>query len=231
MLYLSPAIVNDGRQMIISPQGATFMMMPPINTFQRYDRYEVDAVDFRWLLKDQRADSLRFLTALRMNATFPYVLPLVHLPTSPAISLVDAGFRDNYGIQTASRFIQVFQEWIKTHTSGVVLVQVSSQEKMKQIEAQGRSGIIESLFNPLGIAGKTLEIQDFQHDHTLSFIQDILGPDQFEIIRFIYRPTDEKKLEASVSFHLTEQEKKDVLRALSSDYNHKNISRLLKALE
>lgn len=231
LLYLSPAIVNDGRQMIISPQGVTFMMMPPVMRAEQRDAYEVDAVDFRWLFADHEADSLRFLTALRMNATFPYVLPTVHLPSTPGISLVDAGFRDNYGVQTASRFIQVFKDWIKTNTSGVIMVQISSQEKMKQIETQGPTGIVESLFNPLGIAGKTLDMQEFQHDHTLSLIQNILGPGQFELIRFLYRPEDEKKLEASVSFHLTEQEKSDVIKALEIDYNQNNMERLLKALK
>ncbi|WP_367392382.1 patatin-like phospholipase family protein [Lewinella sp. LCG006] len=229
LLYLSPAIVNDGRQMIISPQGVSFMMLPPVG-FEQPKAYEIDAVDFRWLLGKQGADSLRFLTALRMNATYPYVLPTVHLPTQPTIALVDAGFRDNYGIQSATRFIQVYQDWIKKNTSGVILVQITSSERFESIPASDAHGIVESLFNPLGIAGKVLEVQELQHDNTLSFINDLLGPDHFELIRFIYRPTNDKKLEASVSFHLTQQEKQDVLEALSLPANQESMRRLLESL-
>ncbi len=230
LLYLSPAIVNDGRQMIISPQGVSFMMISPVGLVQQ-DVYEIDAVDFRWLLKDQNADSLRFLTGLRMNATYPYVLPTVHLPTEPQITLVDAGFRDNYGIQTATRFIQVYQDWIRENTSGVVMVQMTSSEKIEQIPSSGTKGIVESLFNPLGIAGKVLDVQELQYDNTLSFVHDLLGEDKFELIRFIYRPSNDKKLEASVSFHLTQQEKEDVLQAIELEANQLSMQRLLQALD
>lgn len=229
MLYLSPAIVNDGRQMIISPQGVSFMMTSPVGLAQR-DVYEIDAVDFRWLLREQGADSLRFLTGLRMNATYPYVLPTVHLPTQPQITLVDAGFRDNYGIQAATRFIQVYQDWIKENTSGVVLVQITSSEKIEEIPSSATKGIVESLFNPLGIAGKVLDVQELQYDNTLSFVHDLLGEEQFELIRFIYRPSNEKKLEASVSFHLTQQEREDVLEAINLEQNQASMQRLLEVL-
>lgn len=230
LLYLSPAIVNDGRQMIISPQGVSFMMLPPVG-FEQPDTYEIDAVDFRWLLQDQGADSLRFLTALRMNATYPYVLPTVYLPTVPSIALVDAGFRDNYGIQTATRFIQVYQDWIRENTSGVVLVQITSSEKIEKIPTSDEKGVVESLFNPLGIAGKVLDVQELQHDNTLGFIHDLLGEDHFDLIRFVYRPTNDKKLAASVSFHLTQREKEDVLEALSLPGNRESMYRLLESLE
>jgi hypothetical protein len=121
MLYLTPTIVNDGRRLIVSPHGASFMMIPPVSAAHR-QTLEVDAVDYRWMFGAQSADSLRFLTALRMNATYPYILPNVHLPSSPGIEVMDAGALDNYGLFTAIRFVQVFRDWIETHTSGVVLV-------------------------------------------------------------------------------------------------------------
>lgn len=229
LLYLTPSIVNDGRQMVISPQGVSFMMIPPIG-LELHNSFKIDAVDFRWLLGAQQADSLRFLTALRMNATYPYVLPTVHLPTEPEITLVDAGFRDNYGISAATRFIQVYQDWIRENTSGVILVQISSSEKIEKIEASGSKGVIGSLFDPLGIAGKVLAIQEYQHDNSLSFIYDMLGADHFELIRFIYHPTDISKLEATVSFHLTERERKDVINALELEENQQSLKRLVEKL-
>lgn len=230
MLYLTPAIVNDGRQMILSPQGVTFMMLPPVGLLYN-DDYEVDAVDFRWLLANQRADSIGFLTALRMNASYPYILPTVRLPTAPELALVDAGFRDNYGIQTATRFIQVFQDWIRANTSGVVIVQITSAEKTQHIGTNDHRGIVESLVRPLGIAGKVLSIQEFQHNNTLSYVHDALGDRRFELIRFVYHPANDNKLEASVSFHLTRQEQQDVLNALALPENKKSLARLVEVLK
>jgi hypothetical protein len=218
MLYLTPSIVNDARRLIISPHGVSYMMMAPVG--QRYPQaVEVDAVDFRAMFHQQDADNLGMLSALRMNATYPYVLPNVHLPSQPEIEVMDAGFLDNYGIVSATRFIQVFREWILERTSGVVLVQISSSDKVEEIQASGGQGIVESILNPLGIAGKVLVKQEFEHDNSLGFMYDLLGEDNFEVIRFFYYPTRENKLEASISFHMTAREKTDVLSAIHHPEN------------
>ena len=163
MLYITPSIINDGRRMIISPQGVSFMMMAPVG-FKYPESVEIDAVDFGWLFQQQQADSLRMLSAVRMSATYPYILPTVHLPGTPSITVMDAGFRDNYGILSATRFIQVFQDWIKENTSGVTLVQISSSEIIEEIPTNETRGIISSLLNPLGIAGQIIELQEFEQD-------------------------------------------------------------------
>jgi hypothetical protein len=57
--------------------------------------------------------NVNILSALRMNATFPYVLPNVWLPTNPIIDVMDAGLRDNFGQESSLRFIEVFKDWLK----------------------------------------------------------------------------------------------------------------------
>jgi hypothetical protein len=225
MLYLTPSIVNDARRLIISPQGVSYMMMAPVG--QRHPKsVEVDAVDFRAIFHGQDADNLGLLSALRMNATYPYVLPNVHLPSEPEIEVMDAGFLDNYGIVSATRFIHVFQEWILENTSGVVLVQISSSDRVEEITPSGGKGIVESILNPLGIAGKVLVKQEFEHDNSLGFMYDLLGEDKFEVIRFLYYPTQENKLEASISFHITAREKEDVMNAIHHPDNMVGLRRL-----
>ena len=103
MLFVTPSIVNDGRRLIISPHGVSYMTIPPIG-YERPGAVELDAVDFGRFFSKQGAYNMRFTTALRMNATYPYVLPNVHLPSQPSIEIMDAGFRDNYGIASATRF-------------------------------------------------------------------------------------------------------------------------------
>jgi hypothetical protein len=225
MLFLTPAILNDARRMIISPQGVTYMMVPPIGQ-NNPNQVEVDAVDFGWMFQAQQAANLRMLTALRMNATYPYVLPNVVLPSRPAIEVMDAGLLDNYGIVTAARFIQVFREWILENTSGVVLLQISSSPKAEAITPSRGQGMIESLFNPLGIAGKMMAIQEFQQDNSLGLLFDLLGEEHFSLVRFFYRPSEDNKLAASISFHITEREKEDVLKAIELEENQASLRRL-----
>lgn len=229
MTFLTPSIVNDGRRMIISPQGVSYMTIPPIG-FERPNSVEIDAVDFGRVFAKQGAQEMNFATALRMNATYPYILPNVYMPSKPGIEVMDAGFRDNYGITSATRFIHVFKDWISENTSGVVLLQISAQIKVEEIVPNDDQGAIESMFNPLGIAGQILTLQDYEQDTNLGFIYDLLGRDKFDVIRYIYYPKDEME-RASISFHLTSKEKKDVLRSYFLKKNDEKFERLRKALE
>lgn len=230
MMYITPTIVNDGRRMVISPHGVSFMMTAPIGVRQP-DAVEIDAVDFGLLLHKQDAYELRFLTALRMNASYPLVLPTVHLPTRPGIELMDAGFRDNYGLLSAARFIQVFHDWIEANTSGVVLVQINTSEKIEEIGPSDKKGVITSLFNPLDVAGQLLSLQEFEQDVGIGFVFDLLGEDRFQVIRFLYRPQKSDKVAAAISFHLSRGEKRSVLQAWNMPENQTSVQLLRKALE
>jgi hypothetical protein len=228
MLYFTPSIVNDARRLVISPQGVSFMMTPPLGT-KRPNALEIDAVDFGWLFEEHDAYNLRFLSALRMNSTYPYILPNVHLPTSPEIEVMDAGFIDNYGVLSATRFLQVFREWMQENTSGVILLQIASSQKTEHISHSDNQGSIESLFNPLGIAAKVLARQEFEHDNSLGFMYDLLGKDRFEVVRFIYRPAPGTKREASISFHITAREKEDIINAIHLEENQSGLRQLMAA--
>jgi hypothetical protein len=229
MTFLTPSIVNDGRRMIISPHGVSYMTIPPIGV-ERPNAVEIDAVDFGRVFAKQGAGDMNFATGLRMNATYPYVLPNVYLPSKPGIEVMDAGFRDNYGINSATRFIHVFKDWISENTSGVVLLQISAQIKVEEIVPNDDQGAIESMLNPLGIAGQILTLQDYEQDTNLGFIFDLLGRDKFDVIRYIYYPKGDME-RASISFHLTSKEKKDVLNSYFLKKNDKKFERLRKALE
>jgi len=230
LMFITPSIVNDGRRMVVSPHGVSYMTIAPIGVEQP-NSVEIDAVDFGRVFADQGAENLKFSTALRMNATYPYVLPNVYMPTKPGIEVMDAGFRDNFGINSATRFIQVFKDWIKENTSGVVLLQISSQAKVEEISPNDDQGAIESILNPLGIAGQILILQDYEHDTNISFMYDLLGKDKFDVIRYIYYPKNEKKERASISFHLTSKEKDDVLQSYFQEQNNGKLERLKRALE
>lgn len=229
MMYITPTIVNDVRRLVISPQGVSFMMVTPIGV-EHKGKMETDAVDFRAVFAGQSADSLRFLSALRMSASYPYILPSVYLPSEPAIEVMDAGFRDNYGMLSATRFVQVFADWIKANTSGVVLVQITTSEKVEEIRASDRKGIFTSLLNPLEIAGQIMSLQELEQDNALGFIYDILGKDHVDFIRFMYHPGENKKLRASISFHITAKERELVEAAIREPDNQQAMQQLLDVL-
>jgi hypothetical protein len=224
MVFITPSIVNDGRRLVISPQGVSYMMVEPVGVEQP-GTVQVDAVDFCRLFEKQGAQNLNYTTALRMNATYPYILPNVYLPSQPSIEVLDAGFRDNFGLKSATRFIHVFSDWIRENTSGVVIVVVRAFDRNREIEASDNRGIFETIFNPLEIAFKIMSLQDYEHDNNLGFIYDLLGRGNVEIVRFTYQPSEALK-DSPISFYLTERERKDVIRSISSEESRAGLLRL-----
>ncbi|HAD11097.1 MAG TPA: phospholipase, partial [Saprospirales bacterium] len=110
MLIASPFILNDGRRLLISPQGVSYLMQP--NAGKLAAQVEIDGIDFGRFFATQQADSLAFSSAMRMNCTYPFIMPNVWLPTQPSVEALDAGFRDNYGIGLAVRFAHVFKSML-----------------------------------------------------------------------------------------------------------------------
>ena len=231
MMFVTPSIVEDGRRMVISPQGVSYMTASPAAL--RGDLpLQPDMVDFGWLLEEQEPDSLHFATALRMNATYPYVLPLVRLPTKPSISLMDAGYRDNYGIVSAARFVATFKEWLLDNTSGVHFVQISAfREGSGEEERDDRRGAIESLFSPVGLAGNILSVQILDQEVLLGQLAESMGPDHFFLHRFNYESDADDPLRTSVSFHLTDREQNQVLRAIDEREFQDRLDRLIRVID
>ncbi|TAK44814.1 MAG: patatin-like phospholipase family protein [Saprospiraceae bacterium] len=228
LVFITPSIVNDGRRLVISSQPVRYMMVAPAG-FEMPHAVQADAVDFGSMFAAQGAADLRFVTALRMNATYPYVLPNVYLPSEPGIEVLDAGFRDNLGLKSATRFIHVFRNWIKENTSGVVIVIVRAFERDTHIETSKNRGVFETIFNPLEIAFKVMSLQDYEHDSNLGFIYDLIGRDNLEIIRFTYKPGQGLK-DSPISFYMTERERKDVMRAIDSPGIQQSMERLKAVL-
>ncbi|MEM8584398.1 MAG: patatin-like phospholipase family protein [Bacteroidota bacterium] len=229
-MLITPSIIDDGRRLTISPQPAGHLMAAP-ESYKASSSIPADAVDLGWLIGRAQADSLRFLTALRMNATYPYVLPFVQLPTRPRIRVMDAGYRDNFGTISAARFLHVYKDWISEHTSGVLLIQISVNLRDIEQEDSGNEGVLESLTNPLGLAAGVLDVQSFEQGNTLGLLRDILSPQQLDIIQFKYRPLDGNELRESISFHLTERERNNIIGAISLPAYEGAIEQVIDVLE
>ncbi|HRI58607.1 MAG TPA: patatin-like phospholipase family protein [Saprospiraceae bacterium] len=228
MMVVSPYILNDARRLLISPQGVSYLMKPH-DLGRLAAQVEIDGVDFGKLFARQHADSLAFSSALRMNCTFPFILPNAWLPTNPSIEAMDAGFRDNYGIMLATRFVHTFRDWIVENTGGVVIVQVRCWQKIEPIAKSDSKGVLHNLLNPVSAATHITSMQDFDQDNTLALLDDVLGKNKLEVIRFLYRPVV-KENEASMSLHLSEREKRDLLRAFYATENQASLAALEQVL-
>ena len=107
MMIFSPSIVNDGRRMLISAQPISYLTYyDSLNYTSTYNSME--DVEYNTLFKNNNSNNIKITSVLRINATFPYILPMVYMPTDPSIELMDAGVRDNYGLKTSIKFISCF---------------------------------------------------------------------------------------------------------------------------
>nr|MBA4166316.1 patatin-like phospholipase family protein [Chitinophagaceae bacterium] len=217
LMLFNSVVTRDGRKMIISTQPVSFLMKP-VNDTSLMAPIDPDAIDFQALFKNQDPMNMRLLTALRMNATFPYVLPNVWLPSNPVIDVMDAGLRDNYGPETAVRFIQVFRDWIEENTAGVVMVQIRDRITGGWDHPYESTDITELFTKPMLILQfNWYKMQDYNQNDLLSLTQSALGK-QFHRISFQYVPKKDDA-GAALNFHLTKREKINIYEALDNENN------------
>lgn len=219
-MLVSPLITDDGRKLYISPQPVSFLNLgrSPNNIIQ--------GVDFRALLKNHQADSLRFLTALRMSATFPYVTPTITLPTNPPIQIADAGISDNYGVSDALIFLNVFKDWILENTSEVVLMTVRDSDKNAELEAPESPNVLERFFSPIQSAYKSWDkVQTIKNDQLFELTKSMMG-EHLKRLEFEYDAAAESGNRASLSWRLTEVEKRNIIKAIHQKENQKVLSEL-----
>ena len=220
MVLISPTIVNDGRKLYISPQPVSYF-----NIGMEDGGIKKQGVDFRFLLKEQHADSLRFVTALRMNATFPYITPNVSLPTNPAIQVADAGVSDNFGISDALTFLYVFRDWIRENTSKVILVSIRDSAKEEPINSLQAESLSDKLFSPLqGVYSNWGQVQTVKNEKNYGLLKSVYN-DHLQRVEFEYSSTTEEK-RASLSWRLMKAERDDVIGAIHSEFNQRSLNDL-----
>lgn len=226
MMIFNSTITQDGRRMMICSQPISFLMKPSI--YADDVRASPDAVDFTAMFKKQDPLNIRLLSALRMNATFPYILPNVWLPSDPVIDVMDAGLRDNYGQETTLRFIANFKDWLKANTSKVIILQMRDRMQDNWQQPFETGSITDILVKPgTMLQHNWYKLQDFSETDQFSYMQADLGQ-AIQRISFMYVPETEEK-GAALNFHLTAREKRDVRQSFNNIYNQASM-KLIKEL-
>lgn len=226
MLIMSPTIINDGRALHISSQPISYMLQSP-NLEHTSLMQAPNGVEFSRFFKDQDAGNIRVTSALRMNSAFPYIMPAVSLPSDPAIEVMDAGIRDNYGTMNSVQFMYIFRNWIEENTSGVVMIQIRDTYKQPKVEDNSVKTIFEKLMAPMrNVSGNFIIMQDYTHDRYLEYASGFLHK-PLEYILFQMPETQEK---ISLSWHLTEKEKNFLKAAPLNSENRASLNKLTTIL-
>jgi len=227
MMILSPTVINDGRRMLIASQPISFLTNN-LALKNKNNNLLIENFEFSKLFEKQGAENLKFTSALRMSATFPYIMPSVTLPSQPQIDVMDAGMRDNYGALSTLKYIYTFKNWIDENTSGIVIINYRDKIKNRKIATNPRQSISEAFSQPVGSFYSNLfAIQDYNFDEMIQYIDnDIQQP--IDIINFELENNDD---EISLSWHLTTKEKEKILHSVNSSHNKKAMKRLKTLLQ
>jgi hypothetical protein len=242
MMIFTPTIVNDGRKLYIASRPVSFLNYELIN-FPEYASQKYSGADFMRLFKDKGAENLRFLSALRMCATFPYITPNTQLPTDPPIYIMDAGISDNFGLNDAIRFLYAYREWISENTSGVVFVSIRDSPKLANIAKREGQTIFDAFTQPISSVYNNFEnFQDITSDlligYSHSWFKNSIQRVDIEYEAMDYVPVLQKmdslrkfNARASLSWRLTTREKESIVENISSEKNRAAIEALKRILE
>lgn len=225
-MFFNGVITQDARKLIIASHPARFLMQIPSNiSNNKVDL--INAVDYTSFFSNQQSENTSILSALRMNATFPYALPNVALPTQPIIDVMDGGLRDNYGQETTLAFLQEFKDWLQQNTSKVVLLQIRDRNLNNwDIEVEEKQ-YINFLTQPfLVLQNNWYRLQDYHQADALDFFANGYG-NNFTKLSWQYIPAQQNQT-ASLSFHLTPSEKNDIKNAIDNKNNQDAFDRFLQ---
>jgi hypothetical protein len=227
LIIFNAVIKSDGRKMMIGTQPLSFMMKP--ETLHADTTVSPDAVDFAALFSKQSPGNMRVLTALRMNATFPYVLPNVWLPSKPIIDVMDAGLRDNFGQETTLRFMDNFKEWIQQNTGGVLILQLRDRQADNWQQPFETNSLTDMVVTPATMLQHNwFKLQDYFQTNEYSYFKDNAGFDLHKI-GIVYIPEKEDK-SAALNFHLTGREKRDILHSFDHQSNKAALKKIVQLL-
>jgi len=227
-MVFAPTIANDARKLIICSQPVSYLTQ---NSFTKSCAVEpvYDGIEFSKFFEKQGAKNVYFSSVLRMNSSFPYISPIVTLPSDPYIDVIDAGMRDNFGLELTLKYMYTFRNWITTNTSGVIIIQIRDKRKENIVDENPSRTIIQNMSLPMGVLYSNLfATQDYNQNQLLQYAS--LWFDQnVEIINLEMR--NEKSDKISLSWHLTQKEKRKVLESVNMTENQRSLKRLKELLK
>ncbi len=229
MMVVNGTIVNDGRRLLMAAQPVSYLSRPSY-TLSDTVHPQIDAIDFGTFFAKQDPYNLRLTTALRMNATFPFILPTVRLPSHPSINVMDAGLRDNFGMEVTTRFLYVFKDWIKANSREVIFLQIRDTKEYEVLPPSDQNTLGKMVMDPLFVIQNKWEpIQSYYGGYFKDYIPWFLDS-KINFITMQYIPKEGDKM-AALNFHLTEQEKTDIYFSIFNSQNQEAAQQVVDRLK
>lgn len=226
LMILSPTISNDGRRLLVSSMGMSQLMTPTAMTHDSL--WFSEDIDFQWLFRNHDAKNLCMSSALRMNAAFPMITPATELPSAPAIHMMDAGIRDNFGSKTSMQWVWTYREWIRENTDGVVILQIRDLPRNREA-VEIKESLFGELFAPIGgVYGNMTKNQDYSTEQTNRYLS--LG-DSIPIDWISLELPQNHGKYVSLSWHLTSSEKKFIRQSITNPTVQSRIDSLLRMVQ
>lgn len=226
-MLFTPTIVNDGRRLFIAAQPVNFLSSGYYAGTASSGVFE--NIDLRSLLSEQDIDQMRFSSVMRASATFPFVMPMMTLPTSPEIQLMDAGIRDNYGTKTMMLYLHSLKDWIKENTSGVIIVEIRDSKKIFDNEIFKQVSFLDKLTLPFGNMYKNFpRVQNYNQEELAKLGMKALDF-PIDIVPFSLMQRKEDRI--SLSWHLTSSEKMKIVAALKHPANRSSFDKVKELLK
>jgi hypothetical protein len=227
-LIINATIINDGRKLMMCNQGITYLTQPEYSLGQTAP--PIDAVDYCAFFPEQDAYDLRLTSALRMNATFPYILPVVRLPSHPRMNIMDAGLRDNFGIQVAARYLHVLRDWITRNTSEAIFLEIRDTRENDVTTNVDQSSLANMITDPLFVLQNKWEaFQSYGYNYVKDFAPAYVH-NKMTFVTLQYIPREFTRT-AALNFHLTQREKEDIYMSVNNPQNEAEIKKLVKLLQ
>lgn len=231
LMIFSPTVINDGRRMLFCTQPLGFIPQKPLarDTFSHLPK--IEDIEFRRLCTGPGSRDISFLSVLRANATFPLILPAVALPTRPRVELMDAGFRDNYGLQNIIKYIFCLRDWLNKNVSRIIILDVTDRLRHDQYMIRKKRrwrSTLETIFTPFGGVFSTITTnQVYVNEQMLKFVSASL---QVPVHHVRFDLANEARDEISVNFHLTRAEKKEIQSSVALRVNQNTLKALSRWL-
>jgi hypothetical protein len=143
---------------------------------------------------------------------------------------MDAGMRDNFGTEVASRYLYVLRDWIAKNTSGVIFLEIRDTRENASHLKEGEDSFGEMLTDPIFVIQHRWQtFQSYNHGFIKDFLPHALNTD-IHFIKMQYHPQHEDE-GAALNFHLTNKEKEDVFQSIYYTENQVAIDSIVGLLK
>lgn len=222
-MVFTPTIVNDGRRLLMASQSLSYL------TSEKLQNHTYENIDYQTFFKKNNPNNIRFSSVIRCSATFPFIMPMVTLPTSPDMQLMDAGIRDNYGRKLTILYLNAIHQWIKENTSGVIILEIRDTKRILKNETYEHISMMDKMTLPFGnMYNNFPKTQDYDQEQLTDLAKQGF-PFPIDVVTFNLR--ESKKDKISLSWHLTKQEKQKIAGAFYSEQNQHAFHQLVKLLQ